>query len=129
MSYNKLPNTVRFYLFRAGRPVPKWMQDVIPKDDGTATNLAAWEFLNKNGKITFSRTCMGMHVVGNPIILLPVCNNEKPADSEDISLLRISNFHNVIIGGVNGATGICFIMGSHQQCDGILQSYLGKESI
>lgn len=126
MSYIKLPNTVRFHLFRAGKPVPKWMQEIIPKDDGSADNLAAWEFSNKNGKITFSRTCMGISVSGHPTILLPVCNNATPAENGDTSLLRISNFHNATIGGVNGATGICFIMGSNLQCDKILQSYLDK---
>ena len=127
MSHTPLPSSVRFHLFRAGRPVPNWMLDVAPKTDGSVVNIAEWNFANKNGRITFTRTCIAIAVAGHCTIIQPVDTATNKPFSDSTSLLTVTNHHDAVLGANDGATGICFIMDPKENSNAILQSYLNNE--
>jgi len=88
----------KFYLFRQGQPVPKWLMN-WESNDYTS------EFLNsRKGKIVFGMSCIGIRTEGANTALIQV----RPLKKVD-HLILVNGLDNCKLGGVNGAAG-CFIV-------------------
>ena len=90
----------KFYTFKAGQAVPKWMFDFTCSDKDMHKN--------KHGKIKFGRSVLAVRETGKHTKLIPSSGGD--------SYIKISDFDNANLGGVNGATGVN-IRGDHLQSD------------
>ncbi|WNV45863.1 hypothetical protein [Aeromonas phage AerS_266] len=98
----------KFYCFKQGRKVPKWMIDFQSKDKQA-------EFNNKKSKIVFAKTILAVRNPGCHTSCLLLKSNVP----DDERYFTVKNMEHADVGGVNGATG-SYIIGKR------FQSIFGK---
>lgn len=83
----------KYYTFRAGQSVPKWMWNFEHYGRDA-------DFRNKGGKVVFMRSCVAVRVMGvkSNTLLMQATGGE--------CMIKVSNFFDTKMGGVNGATGV-----------------------
>lgn len=86
----------KFYCFIAGQLVPSWVVDFVSRDRES-------EFNNKNAKIVFSSSCIGIKEDTGHAKLLRL--NDK-IDDKNHFYIKINNMVNATAGGVGKGRGI-----------------------
>ena len=95
----------KFYCFTAGQLVPSWVVDFVSQDRES-------EFNNKNAKIVFSSSCIGIKEETGNIKLLRL--NDKDDDQNHI-YIEIKTMVNAEVGGVGKGRGIHITSRTHQK--------------
>lgn len=85
----------KFYTFRAGQSVPKWML-------GWKAKNRSGEF--SKGSVKFSKSCVCVRVKEKQTLVLP-CTESRKGNCCFI----VSSMHDVNIGAVNGASGVFYV--------------------
>lgn len=86
----------KFYCFTAGQLVPSWVIDFVSPDRES-------EIKNKNAKITFFSSCIGIKEEKGNVKLLRL--NDKD-DDQNHGYIEIKTMVNATVGGVGKARGI-----------------------
>ena len=81
----------KFYCFRAGQELPKWMWKVKPR------SRESW-FKSKNGKVTFGVSCVVVREDGEHSKIMIASNG--------YCQVHVKGFHDCAMGGVDGASGV-----------------------
>lgn len=95
----------KFYCFTAGQLVPSWVVDFVSPDRES-------EIKNKNAKIIFFNSCIGIKEETGNIKLLRL--NDKNGD-QDHDYITVSNMDNIVVGGVGKGRGIHIASRSYQK--------------
>lgn len=95
----------KFYCFTAGQLVPSWVVDFVSHDRES-------EFNNKNAKIVFSSSCIGIKEDTGHVKLLRL--NDKN-DDQNHFYIKIDDMVNADVGGVGKGRGIHINSGTHQK--------------
>ena len=95
----------KFYCFTAGQLVPSWVVDFVSHDRES-------EFNNKNAKITFFSSCIGIKEDSGHAKLLRL--NDK-IDDKNHFYIKIDNIVNATAGGVGKGRGIHIASRSYQK--------------
>ncbi|MGL4614368.1 MAG: hypothetical protein ACRCVV_10820 [Shewanella sp.] len=95
----------KFYCFTAGQLVPSWVVDFVSPDRES-------EIKNKNAKITFFSSCIGIKEETGNIKLLRL--NDKNGDQDHI-YIEIKTMVNGEVGGVGKGRGIHVASRSYQK--------------
>lgn len=95
----------KFYCFTAGQLVPSWVVDFVSHDRES-------EFNNKNAKIVFSSSCIGIKEDDGHVKLLRL--NDKN-DDQNHFYIKIDDMVNADVGGVGKGRGIHTTSRSHQK--------------
>ena len=95
----------KFYCFTAGQLVPSWVVDFVSHDRES-------EFNNKNAKIVFSSSCIGIKEEKGNVKLLRL--NDKDDDQNHI-YIEIKTMVNAEVGGVGKGRGIHVTSRAHQK--------------
>ncbi|QDJ96831.1 hypothetical protein PS2_0070 [Aeromonas phage PS2] len=95
----------KFYCFTAGQLVPSWVVDFVSHDRES-------EFNNKNAKIVFSSSCIGIKEDDGHVKLLRL--NDKN-DDQNHFYIKIDDMVNADVGGVGKGRGIHISSRSHQK--------------
>jgi hypothetical protein len=95
----------KFYCFTAGQLVPSWVVDFVSPDRESEIN-------NKNAKITFFSSCIGIKEETGNIKLLRL--NDKDDDQNHI-YIEIKTMVNAEVGGVGKGRGIHINSRTHQK--------------
>lgn len=90
----------RFYTFTAGSEVPSWLF----KADFNRMSHEDLIFNSHHGSIVFGQSCVVLRGDDNNHSKVMPCGNSFGV----IGLIVIRGFRNAVIGGVDGATGVCF---------------------
>ncbi len=86
----------KFYCFTAGQLVPSWVLDFVSSDRES-------EIKNKNAKITFFSSCIGIKEEKGNVKLLRL--NDKDDDQNHV-YIEIKTMVNATVGGVGKGRGI-----------------------
>lgn len=95
----------KFYCFTAGQLVPSWVVDFVSHDRES-------EFNNKNAKIVFFSSCIGIKEDTGHVKLLRL--NDKN-DDQNHFYIKIKTMVNAEVGGVGKGRGTHINSGTHQK--------------
>lgn len=90
----------KFYTFTAGSRVPSWLF----KADFNRMSREAAIFNSHHGTIVFGRSCVVLRGCDHTHSKVMPCDNAFG----DVGLIVIRGFRDAVLGGVDGATGVCF---------------------
>lgn len=90
----------KFYTFTAGSRVPSWLF----KADFNRMGREDLIFNSHHGSIVFGQSCVVLRGDDNNHSKVMPCGNSFGG----IGLIVIRGFRKAILGGVDGATGVCF---------------------
>jgi len=83
----------KFYCFRAGQELPRWMW-------GVRCGKQESIFKSKAGKVTFGMSCIAIREKDNQTVLITT----KVGTND--CYIYIKGFYDCNMGGINGATGV-----------------------
>ena len=95
----------KFYCFTAGQLVPSWVVDFVSPDRES-------EIKNKNAKITFFCSCIGVKEETGHIKLLRLKDKD---DDQNHGYIEIKTMVNATVGGVGKGRGIHVAGRSYQK--------------